>query len=145
MQINPFNLADKVQKINSSNETYRFNCWGYTAHLLGWDKRAHWLDHEDIDRLLDEKTTRIAKKNLAFGDVIVYEAEDSYYGGIVTTHTAVYIGNGKVTHKPGRFDIETIPLADVLKRYGHYYGKVAYYARPLDSDVPVQLPLPWAI
>lgn len=128
-------VATFVKDLTSRNRAYSFNCWGFTAILQGWSKSARWLDEDEIEDMLEEKTAPIDDENLQFGDVLVYR--DYNYG--IITHTAVYIGGGIAIHKPGKFPVEKIAVDKITRKY-ECYGNLDYCARPLDACYQLALP-----
>lgn len=128
-------LEDIVRKLckNDFNtflgEMYKngkYNCWGFTAFILGWNSRLEWLDEDEIEYFIEEYTVPIAKEELKPSDVLVYR----YFDGIIS-HTAVMVDpdSGIFVHKPGSMTLELQNIEGTIGEVD--YGKVSEYRRPL--------------
>ena len=94
-----------------------FNCWGFTAWYLQWEKTARWLEGSLMEAHLKENTDPISKNDAKAGDIAIFRS------GKYLTHTAVLLPGGDIVcHKPGGMAlcIDTIDAAAIA------YGAVTY-------------------
>lgn len=132
-------LQSYVSKLKSDNDMWGFNCWMTTSLLEGWKSTSdiHWMDSDEIIELLEEHTSPIDESQLKYGDILVYYGQEDYFVGTHLLHTAFYVGDGYVMHKPGSMPIERASTDRVLDIYnGTEYVE---YVRPVKPSrvVPV--------
>lgn len=85
------------------------NCWGFTAAAIRAEQRLEWLWPDRIIRHLRERTEFVNVPDV--GDIIAYwdkEPWDVHHNDAPfrILHTALYIGDNKVLHKPGPLPVE---------------------------------------
>jgi hypothetical protein len=125
-----------------------FNCWGFTAYALGWDKYLTWYDQDDIEQLLDTRSIEISVPRK--GDVVVYrdlsfrhyrDEDRGLYasnfwvdaepvqptGNYDLLHTAIIIGDkglgnntAKILQKPGTQRLEITTIQGAQEEYAGY-------------------------
>jgi hypothetical protein len=113
----------------------RYNCWGCTAYLLGWDDDLEWLDNVSIETYLDHNTVEIDEFNFEFDDpseVTTLEQgrvlafwDNTFVGYASIDHTALIVGidsDGEcwILHKPGAcfLQYQTLNNAQIEHGYG---------------------------
>jgi hypothetical protein len=112
------------------NAEFDYNCWGFVAYLNGWEECAEWLWVQDILALLESNTVKLRGTAPALpGDILVYYGIPDYGGSEEITHTAVYLGDGKIIHKPGALPVEVMDMQDVAEEY-EMYGHIKEVRRP---------------
>ncbi len=100
----------------------RFNCWGFTAYYLKWEKTAEWLDAGQMDTYLKVRTNPIDKEGVKAGDIAVFRS------GSYLTHTAIMLSPDVVCHKPGGSDLCINSIEAARSSYGN-----ETYARASES------------
>lgn len=118
------NLHGMVNELRQENY-YKFNCWCFTSVLIGFDDSIFWYDENEMEDILGGRCESISFEDLEFGDILIYRDD---YGTL--THTAVYLGNGRVVHKPGSWPIEYTGVHKLLRDIPSY-GHLAECARPI--------------
>lgn len=121
-----------IEKSNAGVEIHRFNCWSFTSFLMGWMTKVEWMNESTILHLLKEHARQV--DNLQPGDIIgffyYWDTDDDpspFSHGI--SHTAVYLGDNQILHKPGG-----LPIAiDDLQKATDYYGTVIRFFRRMGA------------
>jgi hypothetical protein len=112
-------------------EKGHYNCWGFTAHALGWSDRLYWMDNITMEDFLDDLTVPVPANELPqIGDIAVF-IWDGYL-----THTAIVgrvnaNGDHHLWHKPGVWDLQYESLTSLYAFHRSTYGKVTEYRRPV--------------
>jgi hypothetical protein len=107
-------------------EQWNFNCWCFTALVLGLTEERTWFEEEDMEYLL--KTDTIEVKELQPGDIIVYRS--TYRRTLI--HTCVYIGEleTEVLTKNGKMSVDLTLLRCVDEVYiAPYDARIIEYRR----------------
>lgn len=109
-------LSIKNKTLKLGKETYNYNCWGFTAYAMKWNKNLLWEDEDVMQEYLDMKTEKV--KTPMAGDIVRL----SRYRGKYLVHTAIIIDPKKslVLHKPGCLALEFNTIAGMKKIYGRY-------------------------
>jgi hypothetical protein len=108
-----YELLRKAVKARKKYPERSFNCWGFTAYLMGWIKTPRWLNECEIERLIQDHC------NLdGFGEILIFRyGEERPW----IVHTAILLDNDTVLHKDGELEIRIDPLWDVQTwHYGMY-------------------------
>lgn len=114
-------ISERRKCIESQGEGCFCNCWGATMYVLGiWDS-YWWVQREEMVPEL-EKLPVIAESELRPGDIVVWRSH-------WLEHTAIYVGDGKVWHKPGGWRAAIDRIEDITEDNGYYYGQVSEYRR----------------
>lgn len=110
-------------RLPSEDEDDYYNCWGYVAFHLGWEKHVRWLSSYEMEMHLSTHTTPITKDEATAGDIVVFR-----YVGESLSHTALLTHDLEIIcHKPG-----ATPLCvDTMERAIGLYGKYVSYVRPI--------------
>jgi hypothetical protein len=121
------NIKDQiVRKTAPKLARDKYNCWGFTARLLGWTKTMRWINRDEMVGLLIRSSVAVMFPKE--GDVAVFMDSDGRM-----THTAVITevletGDRVFVHKPGYRLLEMITEKDAIKGYPEY-GSIVEYRR----------------
>lgn len=98
----------------SYEDQLEFNCWGFTAAVLGLVEGTYWIPEAEMESLL-AKWTKPVKGEIEVGDIVVYRS--SYHGTLI--HTCVWIGlpEAEVLNKDSSFPITKTTLKNVSDFY----------------------------
>lgn len=91
--------------------THKFNCWGATKFVLGFEKRLRWVMTEEMTEWLEQHTEVVHETGIQVGDIL------SLWHDGTLEHTAVYLGRGKYFHKIGARNSEITNYEGVLAPY----------------------------
>lgn len=115
----------EVPKTNIKN----YNCWGFTAYVLGWTDHAFWLIPSTIEHYLKIGSRKVRVPKI--GDIVVWRSKKGQRTFI--DHTAIITGvhsdsSNQIIHKPGGLELQLMPQREVNKLYP--YGGIIEYRRP---------------
>ena len=113
-----------LESINRHEEvdSTSYNCWGFTAYVLGWTGRLRWLEMESMDSMLAQFSRPLKSgERVEPGDIAVYRGPWSWdgddYNKDELLHTAVVVSREKqlLIHKPGECPLELQNFDGVLE------------------------------
>ena len=122
-----------------------YNCWGFTAYILGWTRGLRWLEMESMDSMLALLSRPLRSDELVEpGDIAVYRGPwewdgDEYYEDELL-HTAVVVSREKqlLIHKPGELPLELQNFEGVLEgsttTEEKTYGGIDEFRRPIPFE-----------
>jgi hypothetical protein len=111
-----------------------YNCWGYTAYLLGWEPCAEWLRVKVMERHLEEHTVEIGRYNLKGhnpSDIVVEPGTVISWwdgSGRWLEHSSIVVGQDEVTgelyllEKYGGMKRQCGRLSQTWLNMGYAYG-----------------------
>ena len=125
--IKQYGNKDNMETLLNRRSISSYNCWGFTAVMVGWETRLHWI-HEDVmtDLLLRNSVT-ISESDVQNGDILVYSHKSDK---LDLSHTAIMVDKDKriFIHKPGGGPLE---LQDICGTLGNItYDGFYEYRRP---------------
>lgn len=95
-------------------DRFSYNCWGFVSHTLKWTDSLYWLHREEMEVLLSSNTFMVDPNKINAGDIVGY-----YQEGLLL-HTALYIQDGNIIHKPGTYELEINSIDETIANEDYY-------------------------
>lgn len=125
-------ISDHLKTLNRINKSviteapedhdYDYNCWGFTAHVMGYSDELLWLDDYEMEEILADNTKHVDSPQI--GDIGVWNS-----GGASLLHTATVVQvkpEVVFIHKPGNWQLACESLATISQRHDNYLELTEY-------------------